>query len=90
MPGVDGLEAARRIRAAGNGIPIIALTANAMKGDEEECLAAGMNGYVGKPFEMEALRAELRKCLLRRGGLAEFEIDPLGRERAPRGRVDGL
>ena len=93
LPEMDGLEATQRIRKE---FPtymqpcIIAMTANAMSEDRAICLAAGMNGYVGKPFEMEALRAVLRKCLLRRGGLAELEVDPLGSERAPGGRVDGL
>ena len=63
MPGMDGMEAARRIRAAGNGIPIVALTANAMRGDRDECLAAGMNGYIVKPFEMSAVEEALRECV---------------------------
>jgi CheY-like chemotaxis protein len=57
MPEMDGLEATRRIVARlGEARPrIVAMTANAMDGDRERCLAAGMDGYVSKPIRVEEL-----------------------------------
>jgi signal transduction histidine kinase/CheY-like chemotaxis protein/HPt (histidine-containing phosphotransfer) domain-containing protein len=58
MPGMDGFEATRRIRAEGldhDRLPIIALTASAMRGDRDKCLAAGMTGYVAKPVSQHDL-----------------------------------
>lgn len=68
MPDMDGYEATRQIRQGRAGecaleIPIIAMTANAMKGDREKCLEAGMNDYLSKPIDNDDLEAKLIKWL---------------------------
>ncbi len=66
MPEMDGYEAARRIRNLDGdaaGIPIVAMTANAMQGDREECLRAGMDDYISKPVKIEDLEASLARVL---------------------------
>jgi signal transduction histidine kinase/FixJ family two-component response regulator/HPt (histidine-containing phosphotransfer) domain-containing protein len=68
MPHMDGHELARRLRAAeadrGAGrTPIVAVTANAIKGEEERCLASGMDAYLVKPVSIEQLRATLERWL---------------------------
>jgi PAS domain S-box-containing protein len=65
MPEMDGIEATRRIRAMSGPvgrIPIIAMTANAMKGDRERLLAAGMNDYVSKPIDKGQLFVAIAGC----------------------------
>ncbi|MFZ2986577.1 response regulator [Ideonella sp.] len=63
MPVMDGYEATRQIRAAGHGLPIIAMTAHAMASDREKCLLAGMNAYVSKPVEPRELMAVLMQWM---------------------------
>ena len=64
MPEMDGLEASRRITAKfspGERPRIVAMTANAMQGDREKCLAAGMNDYISKPFAVQDLKRVLEQ-----------------------------
>jgi PAS domain S-box-containing protein len=64
MPEMDGHEATKQIRKSKySDTPIIALTANAIAGEEEKCLEAGANGYITKPIDREKLKAELSKFL---------------------------
>jgi CheY-like chemotaxis protein len=74
MPSMDGLEATRRIRAdAGLGAtPVIALTALAMPGDREKCMAAGMNEYMSKPISLKQLALTMQRLL----GSREARVEP--------------
>jgi two-component system sensor histidine kinase/response regulator len=67
MPVMDGYEATMAIRALPDGrgsvLPIVALTANAMQGDRQKCLSAGMDGFLAKPYTLLELRATLRSWL---------------------------
>jgi len=67
LPGMDGYEATRKIRTElhppKKNIPIIAMTAHALPGEEEKCLEAGMDGYISKPFEPEKLYLKILTAL---------------------------
>ena len=80
LPEIDGYEATRRIRQGLSGVrnrrvPVIAMTANALAGDREDCLAAGMNDYIAKPVRARALGQILEKWLAAR------EVPRVGGER---------
>ena len=70
MPGIDGFEATHFIRewekAQGSTrVPVIGITAHALAGDRERCLAVGMDDYMAKPFHPDEFRAKIEKHLLR-------------------------
>ena len=73
MPGMDGYETTRRIRQDGShdNLVIVALTAHAITGERERCLAAGMNDYLSKPFDLEDIQRILidSQKLVRQGSL---------------------
>jgi len=92
MPVMDGFEASARIRSHENpeirAIPIIAMTANAMAGDRERCLAAGMDDYISKPISTNHLREAIERLARRREQFvatpfAEFDYDLALREADP-------
>ncbi len=81
LPGIDGLEATRRIRASkiSGSIPIIAITSYAMAGDRERLLAAGCSGYIEKPINPETIMSELNLYLakMNQGAVAESKGRPI-------------
>ncbi len=87
MPRLNGLEVCRRLRASGNRIPVLMLTARDQVEDRVEGLDAGADDYVVKPFALEELLARVR-ALLRRSGadpeetlrFADLELDPIAHE----------
>jgi len=97
MPVMDGLEATRQIRAGVPGsmspsIPIVAITAHAFREDEERCRAAGMQGYLRKPFTLRQLESTLARFLeVDSRGLARVaEVNPpvVEADSGPRGGLD--
>ena len=75
MPEMDGYEATREIRKKGNSIPIVAMTANAIAGDRERCLEAGMDDYVSKPVKPDALAKVLKTWLAKE--TLDMKMEPL-------------
>jgi signal transduction histidine kinase/ActR/RegA family two-component response regulator len=74
MPELDGIETTQKIRSENKQeIPIIAITANALEGDRQKCLEAGMNGYVTKPVTLAALSNEIEKVMENKAILKEQE-----------------
>ena len=76
LPDMDGWEATRRLKADPRlrQIPVIALTAHAMCGDRERCLAAGMDDFLAKPFDTAALLAAVARGLLLRYAFREINL----------------
>ncbi len=87
MPEMDGISATRQIRdgeaSTGVHMPIIAMTAHAMKGDRERCLAAGMDGYVSKPISPENLKEQLATVMQLREEESNREGNEQPAERRP-------
>jgi len=77
MPGIDGLEVLRRVRAGGQDIPVLFLTAKDAVADRVAGLTAGGDDYVTKPFSLEEVVARLRGLIRRSAGVAGTAVDPV-------------
>jgi two-component system, OmpR family, response regulator MprA len=98
MPRLDGIETTKALRAAGNDLPILVLTARDSVGDRVDGLDAGADDYLAKPFALEELLARVRAMLRRRGlgalagqdesllSFADLTMDPVTREVQRAGR----
>ena len=83
MPRVDGLEVCRRLRAAGDRVPVLMLTARDAVPDRVKGLDAGADDYLVKPFALEELTARLR-ALLRRSSSSRYSVRVSSINRSPR------
>jgi two-component system response regulator MprA len=98
MPRLDGIETTKALRAAGNDLPILVLTARDSVGDRVDGLDAGADDYLAKPFALEELLARVRAMLRRRGigtvtgedesplGFSDLTMNPVTREVERAGR----
>ncbi len=75
MPEMDGYKATAEIRKISKDIPIIALTANAMKGDKDKCISSGMNDYLPKPFDKNQLAGIMKKWINNKKIKTQKEIE---------------
>ena len=75
MPVLNGYEATEILRKKGDAIPIIAITANAIKGENIRCIEAGMNDYISKPFKEEDFLNTIAKWLVRTPNLSDDVIE---------------
>ena len=86
MPEMDGLEATKAIRQGGfDTIPIVAMTAHAMKGDRKKCLEAGMDDYITKPIKREVVFEVLERWVL---GREKHEFEGIGQKARMKSRKD--
>jgi CheY-like chemotaxis protein len=89
MPELDGLAATAEIRrreqASGEHLPVVAMTAHALKGDRERCLAGGMDGYIAKPVKFDLVQQEIERLC----GTASAPASPPWNSKQALARVDG-